>query len=389
MVGERPLPLSLWMLGAALLVGLAAVHAIAYAVGYGIDGYEAAMVASGHEPWWTLAAAVAVALLAGAAAAVRTRVRFSRARVVEGRRARAALVLRTWALLLVGSVAGYVLLENAEHLVRAGHLAGLAPLGQVVRLAALGPLVAVVTALALLAVAVAVVGRVEYATVLTRSYATLVADGTFDDAFLQSPWAVAFAGEVLGPLLREAGPDASVLEAGCGTGVWLEELARLAEPLGGTRLHGFDLSADMAGAASVRLGRAGVSASVWQGDVLDDAAYGDEAGALHELVFAYDVVQQLPSDVQAEAVSTMLRHVAPGGHLVVFDHDRRSRYGRVMGAKKWLRRYLGVPLVPRFYIHARYPELERIRRDLEREGHTATVVVEPEARKRALVVRRA
>ncbi len=380
--------MSFWMLGAAVLVGLAAVHAIAYAVGYGIDGYEPAMVATGHEPWWTLAAATAVALLAFAAAAVRGRVRFSRATVVQGRRARAALVVRTWAVLLLGSVAGYVLLENAEHLVRAGHLAGLAPLGQLARLAALGPVVAAVTALALLAVAVAVVGRVEYATVLTSSYATRGAAGTFDAGFRQSPWAVAFVGEVLGPLLRGAGPGASVLEAGCGTGVWLEQVARLAAPLGGARLQGFDLSADMAGAAAVRLERAGVSASVWQGDVLDDAAYGDGPAGLHDLLFAYDVVQQLPADVQAEAVSTMLRHVAPGGHLVVFDHDRRSRYGRVMGAKKWLRRYLGVPLVPRFYIHARYPELERIRRGLERDGHSATVVVEREARKRALVVRR-
>jgi hypothetical protein len=71
----------------------------------------------------------------------------------------------------------------------------------------------------------------------------------------------------------------------------------------------------------------------------------------------------------------------------VFDHDARSRFGRVMGTKKWLRRYLGLPLVPRYYIHSRYPDLEGIRRRVEGAGLSARIVVEAEGRKRALVVR--
>lgn len=389
MIRSRPIAVPLWLLAAAVGVGLAAVHAIAYTVGYGITGYEPAMAASGHEPWWTVAALAAVAVFVCAAAAARSRVHFARTAPVRSRRAYAALLLRMWLGLLLAAIAGFVLLENLEHILLAGHLAGLAPLAQIARLAALGPALLLLAAVALLALAVAVVGRVEYASVLAGSYARLVADGTFDASFTQSPWAVTFLGEVIGPVLHDAASDGSVLEVGCGTGVWLEEVSRLSASSTALAIGGFDLSADMAGAAASRLERAGVAATVWQGDVLDDGAYAMHGRSLHDLVFAYDVVQQLPADAQADAVEVMLHHVRPGGRLVVFDHDRRSRYGRTMGAKKWLRRYLGLPLVPRYYIHARYPELEQLRRGLEREGHAATITVEPEGRKRALVVRRA
>jgi hypothetical protein len=59
-----------------------------------------------------------------------------------------------------------------------------------------------------------------------------------------------------------------------------------------------------------------------------------------------------------------------------------------MGIKKWLRRYLGLPLVPRFYIHARYPDLKAIRRRAERAtSGSAEILVAPGLKKRVLIVR--
>jgi hypothetical protein len=80
------------------------------------------------------------------------------------------------------------------------------------------------------------------------------------------------------------------------------------------------------------------------GDVLDDDAYSLHPGGTYELVYSYDVVQQLPRTEQVEAVETLLRHVAPGSRLVIFDHDAHSLYGFLMAAAKKITR-LGIPLL--------------------------------------------
>jgi hypothetical protein len=61
--------------------------------------------------------------------------------------------------------------------------------------------------------------------------------------------------------------------------------------------------------------------------------------------------------MQWKAVETMLGRLAPGGRLLVFDHDCKSGYGRRMGFKKFVTRHLRIPLVPRFYCNAGYPPL--------------------------------
>jgi SAM-dependent methyltransferase len=228
-----------------------------------------------------------------------------------------------------------------------------------------------------------------YEAVLKRSYAGLVADNVYGSGFRHAEWARAFFAEVMAPALeRDPDRQARILECGCGTGFWLAEVAALT---GGRPrlLDGFDLSADMINEARQRLGRADVRANVRVGDVLDDAAYRGQGGDDYEVVFAYDVVQQLPRAIQPRAVAEMYRHVAPGGWLVIFDHDAGSRYGRTMGLKKLLRRYLGLPLVPYHYIHSAYPNLARLRADLVRAGGLdVDVRVEREGRHRALLARR-
>jgi len=233
-------------------------------------------------------------------------------------------------------------------------------------------------------------GRDEpYEAVLRRSYGQLVAGGVYDSGFRHEDWARAFFAEVMAPpLAGELVRPARILECGCGTGFWLAEVAAMtaAKP---RLLDGFDLSADMITEARQRLDLADIDAELRVGDVLDGAAYNGQGGHEYEVVFAYDVVQQLPRAMQPRAVAEMYRHVAPGGWLVIFDHDAGSRYGRVMGTKKLLRRYLGLPLVPHHYIHSAYPHLGRLRADLIRAGgRDVAIRVEGEGRHRALLARR-
>jgi SAM-dependent methyltransferase len=380
------------LLLAAAALALVLVHTIAYVAANGVGpGLAAAMSASGHDGYWPiLVIAVAGGVLI-ATLGVRARTRFARTAGAASTSAYLLIVVRVWLTLAVASVVGFVVLENVEGWATGGAVAGLAPVALLGRAAALGPEAIVITALALAAVAAVFVGRVEYARVLSQSYAGLVTDGVFTAEFRQAPWAVAFVRDVVGAVVDEAERPGAVrvLEVGCGTGVWLAELDAAARAKSRpVTLFGFDLSPDMARAAGERLARAGVAAEVRVGDVFDPAAYVFDGDDRHTVVMAYDVVQQLPHDMQHAAVDAMLEHVELGGALVVFDHDARTRYGRIMGAKKWLRRYLAIPLVPRFYIHARYPDLKRIARSLSRRGLDARIVVEPGTRKRALVARR-
>jgi hypothetical protein len=61
----------------------------------------------------------------------------------------------------------------------------------------------------------------------------------------------------------------------------------------------------------------------------------------------------------------------------------------MMGAKKWLRRYLHLPLVPAHYTNVRYPDLGSIQRTLDRTGFATALSVAPNGLKRALIVQRA
>lgn len=179
----------------------------------------------------------------------------------------------------------------------------------------------------------------------------------------------------------------AILDAGCGGGAWIETLSVLADArLPHASWYGFDLAPAMIRVAEKRLSDKLDRIRLGIGDVLDDTAYDLRHGGTYELVYAYDVVQQLPRTEQAAAVETLLRHVAPGGSLVVFDHDAHSLYGFLMAAAKKLTR-LGIPLLPSYYTAARYPKLAQIRASLAaRPRLEATIVRAADRRKRALIV---
>ena len=120
------------------------------------------------------------------------------------------------------------------------------------------------------------------------------------------------------------------------------------------RLRGIDVTPGMIDLASRRLADAGSERDARAGDILDRSTYG-ESGEAFDLVFCFDVVQQLPRRIQFAALEALCSAIAPGGVATIFDHDRETRYGRTMGLKKWLTRHGPYPFVPRWYIHAAYP----------------------------------
>jgi SAM-dependent methyltransferase len=230
----------------------------------------------------------------------------------------------------------------------------------------------------------------SYAMTLTASYAGLVAAGDYSPTFEHSPWARNFFESVvpMGLYPEESGP-LRILEPGVGTGVWLDVIRALPSLRGrAAALYGFDLSAAMVATARERLRSHGTVAEIRVGDVLNPDDYRFDDADAFDLIYAYDLVQQLPATLQMQAVDEMARHLTRSGTLIVFDQERRSGRGRAMGLKKWLRRHTGLPLVPRHYIHSRYPELHGLAARYRQRPFRVSEVVEAEGRKRALVISR-
>jgi SAM-dependent methyltransferase len=225
---------------------------------------------------------------------------------------------------------------------------------------------------------------------IESTYEDLANTGVITEDFQHGKLERELFAKVMAIEIRRLASDGNpaILEAGCGAGAWIETLHGLAlERLVTARWYGFDLTPGMVRLAEQRLAIMSDSVSFSVGDVLDDDAYLHHPGGNYDLLYAYDVVQQLARTDQMEAVETLLRHVAPGGTLVVFDHDADSLYGVLMAVAKRLTR-LGLPVLPAYYLTARYPKLARIRASLAgRPGVDATIVYAADRRKRALVVR--
>jgi SAM-dependent methyltransferase len=181
----------------------------------------------------------------------------------------------------------------------------------------------------------------------------------------------------------------NILDCGCGNGYWLRETQWLAmkqgRPCG---LHGFDLSEKMLDLARRDLNLQG--ARLQTGELSDAAAYqfSGMSESFH-VIYAFDAIQQLPAGMQYDCCLLMLSYLRPGGELVIFDHERRSRYGRSMARKKFVTRYLGVPLVPSYYCNARYPSLGLFAQRLsESDKYWSTIVTVPDTPKVALIIQR-
>jgi SAM-dependent methyltransferase len=158
---------------------------------------------------------------------------------------------------------------------------------------------------------------------LTRLY-----EGYGQDPGRRSAWAadnpgnVAIRAEVAAHLRAGAGAivdgDQPVLDAGCGTGYWLDWLVR--EGVAPERLHGADLIAARVDAAGRRVPGAHVAVADVRALPYPDATFG--------LVLLFTVLSSQPSrPAMVDALREARRVLAPGGAIVVWD-VRRSRAGR-------------------------------------------------------------
>ena len=233
----------------------------------------------------------------------------------------------------------------------------------------------------------------NYKSTQQAAFGALVNQGIYSTRFSHNAKAQTFFENCMDTAIGEidSSPNSiSILDAGCGPGAWLDTLLRASR----TRdwptlsLYGFDLTEEMVDVARRRLRRYVPAENIYQGDVTESNDYRISKPDGHDLIFSYDVIQQLPTNLQHEAVYTLISGLRPGGIAVIFDHDKNSKYGRMMGRKKFVTRYFGISLVPRYYCNARYPDLSRLHHELESKGHTVRKLVDGDQRKNALIVKR-
>lgn len=229
-----------------------------------------------------------------------------------------------------------------------------------------------------------------------EAFGQLVEDGTWGDEFDHPPQMKAFFTSVIEEALSlvdvSGTSPSTALDAGCGNGAWLDCFADtfVAGSRAGMRLFGFDITPEMVDAAGRRLSGKPGEAQLRPGDALapDSFRFGDQD--TFDLVYSFDVIQQLPRRRQMEGVETMLASVRPGGVLVIFDHDSQSAYGRKMGFKKFVTARFGIELVPKYYCNAQYPPLGRFASALDKRANlNATIRLQPDdGPKQALLVQK-
>lgn len=236
--------------------------------------------------------------------------------------------------------------------------------------------------------------KAAYEEVQTKAFGSLVRDGVYSKDFDHAPQAQLFFHNVMSGVLLALGqkfPDGlHVMDCGCGNGAWLDYLTDMKEAEVVKSVHGFDLTTEMIEVAIDRLSPKTPSSNMFAANILDGNSYKVfDSGAGFNLLYTYDVIQQLPRKHQFKAIESMLEHLSDGGVAVIFDNDAKSTFGRKMGRKKFLTRYFGLRLVPRYYCNAHYPPMMEFAERLAEDGQFGvSIQVSSNGMKRALVLSR-
>ena len=118
--------------------------------------------------------------------------------------------------------------------------------------------------------------------------------------------------DLIHKLLLESGCE-SVLDAGCGPASFLKHIAASS-----IEWHGFDLTPEMVEEARRVVDKLGRSHSrVWQGSVLDDAAFtSPEPSLVFDSAVLVGVLPHIPVTADVQVLSRMRSAIAPGGLLI-------------------------------------------------------------------------
>lgn len=158
-------------------------------------------------------------------------------------------------------------------------------------------------------------------------------------------------------LLPLVPPGASLLDVGCGGGLWLGLLAKLGLVSSG---HGFDTSAPairLAQAMAARLG-AGSDGGPKLTFERRSVADGWPAGS-YDVVSVIDVMHHVPPTAQESVIREAANHVKPGGLLLYKDMNERPLGSALMNRLHDL-------ILARQWIH--YARIEDVQRWAERAG---------------------
>lgn len=232
----------------------------------------------------------------------------------------------------------------------------------------------------------------NYNEVQQQVFGNLIEQGIYSTNLNHSDQAKSFFTESMQYALAklDTSKKLSILDCGCGTGAWLDFLHKmvLSKKVEEKCYYGFDLTPAMIDIARKKLSKYVPPDHFKEGDILKEDSYAfNGSNQKFDLIYTYDVIQQLPRRLQLTAFQAMFSRLAPGGVTVVFDHDKDSSYGRKMGWKKFVTRYLKIKLVPEFYCNARYPALGKLSRQIADMDLFSTVIrLAPDGGKRALII---
>jgi SAM-dependent methyltransferase len=185
-----------------------------------------------------------------------------------------------------------------------------------------------------------------------------------------------------------------ILECGVGDGRWLDAI-RADRQTGISEVSGFDVTEEMTAVAAGRFPAAPDSpvrpGFFRVGDITSLDAYRPASetgeGQWYDLVFCYDVIQQLPESMRVPAIELMLKATKREGATVIFDKQRLSRHGITMAIRKWLTAHRIRACVPQFYLLARYPNMSRVARLIRRTwGRSARLIADDRREHFALIL---
>ncbi len=226
-----------------------------------------------------------------------------------------------------------------------------------------------------------------------KQFSELVKEGSYSHSFKHNEKLQEFFDHCISIVLdfKILKKNISVLDCGCGTGVWLEHIYnRLTkEGLNDIELYGFDLTEELVCVSKERLSEAVKNIQLHIGDILDSNSYIFSRGKKKfDLIYVYDVIQQLNRKTQYEAIELILKQLSNDGVLIIFDHDALSKHGIRMSFRKLVTKYLKIGLVPLYYCNARYPYLERFAKRLKKDENLVVEIITSQVvSKRAMIIR--
>ncbi len=154
------------------------------------------------------------------------------------------------------------------------------------------------------------------------------------------------------------GASCSVLELGCGDGIWLKKLAMYGDSQGlKLSLTGIDFSAKRieVGQRSLRDWR---NIQLEVADIFQFVPTQD-----YQLIFVVEVLQYLSPEEQDRLLEKYLSYLSSSGRLVIIDKERYSWFA----FKQWLRVKLGHP--PESVVRERFPHFARLIKVCQQLGY--------------------